>query len=248
MPTRSHARQLLGLPADSRAVLVVAGSWGVGNIEQTFDALVADGRYTPIVVCGTNGRLRRRLEAKGQGRILGWTDDMAVLMAAADALVENAGGLTCMEAFAAGLPVVSFLPIEGHGRENATAMARSGVVAYCRNIVDLVPTLDRVTGPSGDAQLTAAKAMFRGDAAFEIADLARAGLGAPDRGRRRSSDGGTGPSTAIDSGAISAGRPSGREGAGKGRRDPQIGAQHRPTSGTGDRDSVWEGPLNGVGR
>ena len=44
---------------------------------------------------------------------------MPALMAAADALVENAGGLTCMEAFAVGLPVITFQPIAGHGKDNA---------------------------------------------------------------------------------------------------------------------------------
>jgi len=184
--TRAQARQQLALPGDSRAVLVVAGSWGVGNVEQTFDALVASGRYEPIVVCGTNRRLRRRLEAKGRGRVLGWTNKMPVLMAAADALVENAGGLTCMEAFASGLPVVSFLPLAGHGRENATAMESAGVVAYCRSTADLIPTLDRVTGPAGGAMVGAAQAMFSGDAASEVAGLARHEPAALDGRLRRS--------------------------------------------------------------
>ncbi len=51
------------------------------------------------------------------------------LMAAADVLVENAGGLTCMEAFAAGLPVVSYRPIAGHGQGNAKDMEAAGVAA-----------------------------------------------------------------------------------------------------------------------
>jgi UDP-N-acetylglucosamine:LPS N-acetylglucosamine transferase len=46
---------------------------------------------------------------------------MAGLMAAADALVENAGGLTSKEALRVGLPVVAFRPIAGHGRHDAGA-------------------------------------------------------------------------------------------------------------------------------
>ena len=52
---------------------------------------------------------------------------MPALMAACDALVENAGGLTSLEAMRAGLPVVSFQPIAGHGRENTARMAEAGV-------------------------------------------------------------------------------------------------------------------------
>src|SRR5205807_5116202 len=131
--------------------LVVSGSWGVGAIEATFDAIADSGRFTPVVVCGNNPKLRRRLAAKGRGIVLGWTDDMPGLMAAADALVQNAGGLTCMEAFAAGLPVVSFRPIAGHGRQNALEMDRAGVAALTPSVAELAPTLDRATGPFGRA-------------------------------------------------------------------------------------------------
>jgi len=51
------------------------------------------------------------------GTVIGLDDDMPSLMVAADALVENAGGLTCMEAFATGLPVITYLPIAGHGKD-----------------------------------------------------------------------------------------------------------------------------------
>ncbi|MEE3921714.1 hypothetical protein V2I01_36055 [Micromonospora sp. BRA006-A] len=40
---------------------------------------------------------------------------MPALMRAVDVMVENAGGLTCQEALAAGLPVVTYRPIAGHG-------------------------------------------------------------------------------------------------------------------------------------
>jgi len=219
LPDPVKARRALGLPDDRRAVLVVAGSWGVGNVERTFDALVVSGRYTPIVVCGTNDRLRRRLEAKGHGRVFGWTDQMPMLMAAADALVENAGGLTCMEAFAAGLPVVNFLPIAGHGRENAAAMARAGVVAACRTAGDLIPALDRVTGPAGEASIAAAKAMFSGDAASDVAALA-----------------GPRPRLVETSAACTNGgseHPSGGR-AGREAADGNRGSQHRPLGSAGN--------------
>ena len=57
---------------------------------------------------------------------LGWRDDVPDLMAAADVLVHNAGGLSCTEALVAGLPVVTYRPIPGHGRANAAVLARPG--------------------------------------------------------------------------------------------------------------------------
>jgi processive 1,2-diacylglycerol beta-glucosyltransferase len=170
-PDRAEARAALRLGPDERAVLVVAGSWGVGDIDRTFDILAGSGRYTPIAVCGHNEELRARLAARPGGRAIGWTDRMPALMAAADALVQNAGGLTCMEAFAVGLPVITCLPIPGHGKENAKEMERAGVAAYARMPEELLPVLDRVTTLAGRSQVAAGQAMFTGDAADDVLGL-----------------------------------------------------------------------------
>ncbi|MDQ6927069.1 MAG: polysaccharide deacetylase family protein [Actinomycetota bacterium] len=172
LPPRAAAREHLGIAQDERVVLLVAGSWGVGDIAGTFDDVLATGRYTPLAICGNNERLRRKLERRGAGRVMGWTDEMPILMAAADVLVQNAGGLSCMEAFAAGLPVVSYRPIAGHGRENAADMERAGVAAYIRKAGQLGADLDRVTGPDRERLTTAAHAMFAGDAAADTVRLA----------------------------------------------------------------------------
>jgi len=73
-----------------------------------------------------------------------------------------------MEAFAVGLPVVTYLPIPGHGRQNGTQMEKAGVAAYVRSPEELVPTLDRVTSLAGRRQVAAARAMFRGDPADDV--------------------------------------------------------------------------------
>jgi UDP-N-acetylglucosamine:LPS N-acetylglucosamine transferase len=182
LPDRDQAREALGFAADERVVLLVAGSWGVGDIEETFVDVLATGRYTPLAVCGRNVALCRRLGARG-GRVVGWTDEMPALMAACDALVQNAGGLTCMEAFAAGLPVVSYRPIAGHGRGNAADMERAGVALYARSPSELGPLLDEATGPRRQELVDAGRAMFAGDAADHVERLgdrrASAGQGQP---------------------------------------------------------------------
>lgn len=171
LPDRATARLGLGIPADARVALVVAGSWGVGELEETFDALAACGDWFPLAVCGQNDRLRDRLDARGAGMVLGWTDAMATLMAASDVLLQNAGGLTCMEAFAAGLPVVTYRPIPGHGRQNAINMDRAGVAVFATDVENLATALDRATDGSGElARL--GKTMFCGDAASDVFDIA----------------------------------------------------------------------------
>jgi hypothetical protein len=95
-------------------------------------------------------------------------------MAACDAMVENAGGLTANEAFAVGLPVVTFKPIAGHGKDNAVGMAEIGVTRYARDEPELREALGVVTapGPARDAQVARAQALFAGDPKADVLELA----------------------------------------------------------------------------
>ena len=99
---------------------------------------------------------------------------MPALMSAADALVENAGGLTCMEAFAVGLPVITYKPIAGHGKDNARMMARAGVNCYARDDDELQTILRQVTrpGPERDALVETARLLFVADPADDVEELA----------------------------------------------------------------------------
>jgi UDP-N-acetylglucosamine:LPS N-acetylglucosamine transferase len=158
-----------GVRPGDRLVLVVAGSWGVGRVEETARVLAASGRYVPVVLCGRNEHLRRRLRKAGVAVAFGWREDMPELMAAAYALVDNAAGLTCKEAFAAGLPVVCFLPIPGHGRDGARAMARAGLCAHARSAAELLSALDRLGGaPERARQVARAAALFASPSAAAL--------------------------------------------------------------------------------
>jgi hypothetical protein len=173
---RDAMRRKLGIGPDERAILVVAGSWGVGHVPDTVEAITRCGtQYHPITVCGRDERLRASLLERGvKGTVLGWTDEMPALMAAADATVENAGGLTAMEAFAAGLPVITFHPIAGHGKDNASCMAAAGVNRYARDERELADVLDQATSPGRERDLlvSSAQALFAGDPADDALELA----------------------------------------------------------------------------
>ncbi len=171
---RATVRAGLGLEPSDRAVLVVAGSLGVGEVVSTVDAITRTDEFHPIVVCGNNETLVRTLERRAVGTILGWTDAMPELMVAADALVENAGGLTSMEAFSCGLPVISYQPIAGHGRGNAQMMEDAGVSHYARDEADLHAALRALTttGPERDRLVAGGRSLFTGDPAADVDDLA----------------------------------------------------------------------------
>jgi hypothetical protein len=173
---RDAVRTNLGLAPDERAVLVVAGSWGVGDVIATVEAIGASGEFHPITVCGRDEDLKAQLEERGYGTVIGWTDEMPALMTAADALVENAGGLTCMEAFAVGLPVITFRPIAGHGKDNAETMAEAGVNCYARDDAELHTILRAVTvsGEERDRLVETGRRLFVDDPAKDVEELAAA--------------------------------------------------------------------------
>ncbi|MEV6956482.1 glycosyltransferase [Streptomyces sp. NPDC051183] len=135
---RAAVRAELGVRTDQVMALVVSGSLGLGDVASTARALSSARDVVPVVLCGRSRRLHRRCSALPGVVALGWRSDMAVLTAAADVLVQNAGGMALTEALAAGLPAVTYAPIAGQGRPNAAVLARSGLVPWPRNPQELV--------------------------------------------------------------------------------------------------------------
>jgi UDP-N-acetylglucosamine:LPS N-acetylglucosamine transferase len=138
---RRAARARFGLPQDQPVALVTAGSWGVGEVEEAAREIAATGLAVPVTVCGRNEALRERLAAAGIGVALGWVDEMPELVAASDVVVQNAGGLTSLEAMACGVPVVSYRCLPGHGVTNAEALDASGLAPWIRTREQLAPML-----------------------------------------------------------------------------------------------------------
>ncbi|WP_329127074.1 glycosyltransferase [Streptomyces sp. NBC_01465] len=161
--TRRLARLRFGLPAHTSLALLVAGSWGVGAIRQAAAEIRESGVAVPVVVCGRNEALAERLRSDGIDHAFGWIRDMPELMHACDVLVQNAGGLTSLEAFAAGLPTASYRCIPGHGRTNAAALQEAGLAAWIRDPADLKSVLlDLHEGEAGQRQRAQGLALFTG--------------------------------------------------------------------------------------
>jgi processive 1,2-diacylglycerol beta-glucosyltransferase len=122
------ARRALGLSEEGRMVVVSGGGWGVGDIAGAVREFTRVPEVSTIVcLAGRNdqlaGKLRAAFAEDSRVRVYGFTDRMPELLAAADVLVHSTGGVTCLEARAAGTPVVSYgLPV-GHARLNTRAMA-----------------------------------------------------------------------------------------------------------------------------
>jgi UDP-N-acetylglucosamine:LPS N-acetylglucosamine transferase len=140
---RAWARAKFGLPAEGKLALLVGGSWGIGEFEQTVRDVTATGMARCVVVCGQNDDLRKHLLEQGAEHVYGWVDDMPGLMHACDVLIQNAGGMTVYEARASRLPVVTYRTLPGHGETNAQSLDEAGTAPWVRDAADLRVTLEK---------------------------------------------------------------------------------------------------------
>ncbi len=132
------ARGALGLPVDDRNLaLVTGGAYGIGQLFESACDLAATGHVTPLVLCGTNSRLLARVDRHLSVIGLGWVDDMPCVLEAVDVVVQNSGGMTSLETRAAGVPMITYRCIAGHGETNAAALEAAGLAPWVQDAAQL---------------------------------------------------------------------------------------------------------------
>jgi UDP-N-acetylglucosamine:LPS N-acetylglucosamine transferase len=145
--SRTEARRALGLPAEPKIVVVSGGGWAVGDLEGAVDTALGVDETVAIVLCGRNEEVRTRMERRYAGRprvrVMGFTDRMPDLMAAADALVHSTAGLTVLEALVSGCPTISYGWGRGHIRANNRAFERFGLAEVASDRPGLEAALRR---------------------------------------------------------------------------------------------------------
>jgi processive 1,2-diacylglycerol beta-glucosyltransferase len=147
---RLEARRDLGLPEEPKLVVVSGGGWAVGDLSGAVETALAVEGTLVLVLCGRNEDVRRRLEgAYGEGsrvRVVGFTDRMGDLLAAADVLVHSTAGLTVLEAHVRGCPTISYGWGRAHIRANNEAFARFGLAEVAADRAQLAAALRRALG------------------------------------------------------------------------------------------------------
>jgi UDP-glucose 4-epimerase len=144
---RSHeeARRALDLPLDDPVVAVSGGGWGIGDLVGAVEEALAIPGSTVLCLSGHNERATARLQARfgpePRVRLLGFTDRMSDLLAAADALVHSTAGLTVLEAQIRGCPVVSYGFAVGHVRASNRAYERFGLARVATSRGELASAL-----------------------------------------------------------------------------------------------------------
>ena len=106
-------------------------------------------------------------------RVVGWADDVASLMRAADLLITKPGGVTISEAALCGLPAVLFDSLPGPEERNAARLASSGAALISRGGEETAAAAISLLRdePARRAMSLKARQLARPYAAFNIARI-----------------------------------------------------------------------------
>lgn len=175
-----ECRRRHGLATDRPVVLQLAGGFGVGPIEAICAGLLrVETPVQVVVVAGRNEAVRRRLSglaapSRHRLTVLGFTDQMDELMAAADVVVSKPGGLSSSEALARGCAMVIVNPIPGQESRNSDYLLERGAAIKINNIATLpMKVSELLADPGRLAELKKnAGTIARPRAAFDVAELA----------------------------------------------------------------------------
>ena len=177
---KSAMRQRYGLDPEKTTILVSAGGFGVGPVQNLVSS-VAEVRHPTqlLVICGHNRELKNRVDKLGAAlprncplaiKTFGYTREMDELMAASDVLLGKPGGLTTAEGLSKGLAFVIVNPIPGQEERNADHLLEEGVAIRCNNLPALAYKIDRLLDDRSrfEAMKSRALALARPRAACDI--------------------------------------------------------------------------------
>ena len=147
-------REKHGLEPDRFTILVSAGGFGVGPVQNLIRSLSQLRHAAQVVaICGRNTDLKNQVEEVAAGlpsdhpiaiKAVGYTTEMDEYMTASNLIVGKPGGLTTSEALAKGLIFVVVAPIPGQEERNSDHLLEEGVAIRCNNLPTLADKVDRL--------------------------------------------------------------------------------------------------------
>ena len=137
LPSASSAREVLQWPAKTPTVLCLGGSYGFIPFKELIQIIeLATGQLQKVrwvIVFGNNKiglqEAHKRLKtspARDRVQVLGFRDDIEVLMRASDVCLTKAGGLSSSEAMVCRLPLVFYRPLPGQEQKNVSYLVKAG--------------------------------------------------------------------------------------------------------------------------
>jgi len=148
---RMEARRKLGVESADPLLLLSAGALATGPVEEIVQVLQRmRTKCHVVVICGRSEELRAKLQervrqmspSKVSFQVMGYTEQMALWMGAADIFVGKPGGLTTAEALARELPFCIYSPIPGQEERNSDHLLEKGIAIKCNELTTLAYKLD----------------------------------------------------------------------------------------------------------
>lgn len=164
----------------TKHVLVMAGAYGaLGGVRDIAESLHGlDDAPEVTFVCGRKNSLAQKLrdltkEWKPRPRVLGFIENVASEMLAADLIITKAGGITVAEALALGRPLLIYRPIPGQEERNCEFLEEEGAGRAVKTPKDLDAVLGELFAPGETLarMAEAAKRVGRPQAARDTARL-----------------------------------------------------------------------------
>lgn len=130
--SREKAKHTFGIPENHTHLLMMCGSMGCGPLKELAQRL--SRKVSPDVdisiVCGTNRLLEKKLERKFSDdsniHVLGYVQNMSLLMDSADLYLTKPGGISVTEASLKNLPMVLIDAVAGCEEFNRNYYVRHG--------------------------------------------------------------------------------------------------------------------------
>lgn len=142
---RTETQLHFGLEPNTLSILMLSGGIGIGNITKMVDIIRAIPIKCPvqyIIVTGKNAKLKKQLEQIALGsqvpmHILGFTNEMHLLLDAVDMVVTKAGGMTISECLAKGVPMLIVDPIPGQEEKNTEYIVSHNAAVAANKLADM---------------------------------------------------------------------------------------------------------------
>ncbi|MEJ0021695.1 MAG: glycosyltransferase [Candidatus Doudnabacteria bacterium] len=147
---KDQARREAGLLTTMPVILLFNGARPRMGVKAVFTRLLRSPRsFQILVVCGLNQELKTELEKISPPgphpvKILGYADNMDVLMSAADVMVGKTGGPTMGEALLKKLPIILTNIHPGHEQSNLEYLVRNNIAQYARNPTEAVFFVEQI--------------------------------------------------------------------------------------------------------
>jgi processive 1,2-diacylglycerol beta-glucosyltransferase len=146
-PPYSYDR--FGLSPLKKTVLIMGGAYGVlADLKQLCEAISSINGVQVLLVCGGNEKLKKEMGARFAGNkdisVLGFVEDVHIVMRMASCVVTKAGGVTLSEALAVTLPIVIFRPVPGQEKENADYLSQAGAAITAEHTDELTNKISHI--------------------------------------------------------------------------------------------------------